>query len=190
MKKCTVCGKEKPLSDFYKRKAKGKDYIVAKCKKCFYETTDKKLSKDSQKNYRDRMREKYGTIPYVHKSMRNRCENPNAKDYKNYGAKGISVCDEWKKVIPFCEWALDNGYEKGLQIDRIDPDKGYCPENCRFITRIENLRRRKFVKLTMRKAEAMRVLSKNGFSNSEIAGIFDIRQGHAHKVLKNLTWRK
>jgi hypothetical protein len=52
-----------------------------------------------------------------------------------YFYKGIKVCDEWKESISkFCEWAKNNGYEKGLQLDRIDNSKGYSPFNCRFVT--------------------------------------------------------
>jgi hypothetical protein len=52
-----------------------------------------------------------------------------------YFYKGIKVCDEWKNSIDkFCEWAKNNGYEKGLQLDRIDNSKGYSPDNCRFVT--------------------------------------------------------
>lgn len=67
--------------------------------------------------------------------IKQRCENPQNKGYKWYGAKGIDVCEEWSKsVVPFIEWAEANGYEPGLSIDRIDVHKGYYPENCRWIT--------------------------------------------------------
>ena len=65
--------------------------------------------------------------------MKERCNNPNADNYKWYGAKGISICDEWNNFEPFYNWAVSHGWRGGLTIDRIDGSKGYSPDNCRFI---------------------------------------------------------
>ena len=56
------------------------------------------------------------------KSMKQRCQNPRCQAYHNYGARGITVCKDWQAFEPFCEWALANGYEKGLDLDRADND--------------------------------------------------------------------
>ena len=71
----------------------------------------------------------------VWNGIRQRCNNKNSKHYKNYGGRGITVCEEWDNSYEsFREWALNNGYKQGLEVDRIDNDKGYYPENCRLTT--------------------------------------------------------
>lgn len=66
--------------------------------------------------------------------MRQRCYNKNYVSYAHYGAKGISVCEEWKTdFIEFMNWSYSNGYKEGLSLDRIDNGKGYSPDNCRWV---------------------------------------------------------
>ena len=75
------------------------------------------------------------------KSAQARCDYPAAKDYKWYGARGITVCNEWRNdPSAFFDWALANGWKVGLELDRRDNDGNYSPENCRFITHQENCR--------------------------------------------------
>lgn len=76
----------------------------------------------------------------VWRGMKARCFNPKAVSYPNYGARGITVCDEWLSFENFHNWAMANGYADDLQLDRIDNDGNYCPENCRWVTRSMNQR--------------------------------------------------
>jgi hypothetical protein len=74
--------------------------------------------------------------------MKQRCNNPKHTAAKWYHDKGIRVCDEWEKSFEaFQIWAMENGYFDKGSIDRIDPNKGYDPTNCRWITLSENRRR-------------------------------------------------
>lgn len=66
-----------------------------------------------------------------------RCNNPKSTSWERYGAKGISVCDEWLNFENFMKWAMENGYSDELTIDRINNEKGYCPTNCRWATYYE-----------------------------------------------------
>lgn len=89
------------------------------------------------------LRQRNREIYWAWKSMKQRCQNPKCKAYHNYGARGITVCDEWQTFEPFCEWAISNGWAKGLDIDRADNENGYSPANCRWITRKDNVNNRR-----------------------------------------------
>ena len=79
--------------------------------------------------------------------MKRRCYHTNCNTYSNYGARGITVCDEWKNDFKsFYDWSMENGYSDDLTIDRIDNDGNYEPSNCRWITRKEQTRNRSITK--------------------------------------------
>lgn len=104
--------------------------------------------------------------------MMDRCNNKNNSNYKHYGGRGISVCDEWKKnYVSFYKWATTNGYREKktksgknlLTLDRINNDKGYSPDNCRWVSIKEqqrNKRNNRYVCYKGRKATIAEVVEK------------------------------
>lgn len=87
-------------------------------------------------------------------TMLGRCHNPNAHEYENYGGRGITVCEGWHSFEHFRTWAIANGYDETAKhgectLDRIDPNKGYSPENCRWVSmKVQQRNRRNNVLLT------------------------------------------
>ena len=83
--------------------------------------------------------------------MKQRCCDVNHKSYGQYGGRGIAICTEWLHDFgAFQEWAYSHGYREYLSIDRVDNDKGYCPDNCRWVTySIQNANRRPYRKTAL-----------------------------------------
>lgn len=90
-------------------------------------------------------------LHYIWRSMKERCYIPHYKAYKNYGARGIVMCDEWRdNFLAFYNWSMEHGYEENLSIDRIDTNGNYCPENCRWVTcSTQNRNKRNNVHITI-----------------------------------------
>lgn len=148
IKKGAMFGYWKMIKEVEKRN--GRRRILCKCTHCEEQTikeisyTDAKKGNTTncgcvRKQTLSKVKTKHGFYKHplskVWKNMKNRCYNTNTKNYNRYGGRGITVCKEWKDDLGvFATWALANGYEKGLQIDREDNDGNYDPDNCRFVT--------------------------------------------------------
>lgn len=111
-------------------------------------------------------------------SMMTRCNNPNATNYRDYGGRGIRVCEEWETDFnAFYTWAIENGYKddakRGIYtVDRIDNDKGYSPENCRLASSLEQANNRRSTHFITYKGETKgRAQWARHFGKS--AGVFD-----------------
>jgi hypothetical protein len=94
-----------------------------------------------QKEFRLVNRRKYppetkGRLRSIWHAMLSRCEQPTHKHYPYYGGRGIAVYEEWRNdYLAFWQWAVSNGYDNNLELDRRDNNQGYTPDNCRWATR-------------------------------------------------------
>lgn len=108
--------------------------------------------------------------------MKDRCNNPNTPTYKHYGGRGITVCDEWNAsdgFVSFRDWAIANNYMDGLTIDRIDNNKGYSPDNCRWVTTKEqalNTRRNHRIAFNGKNLTITEWADELGFNRNSLGG--------------------
>ena len=127
------------------------------------------------KNSKDRL---YATWA----NMKTRCNNPHSKDFSNYGGRGIKICNEWDNdFITFRNWALANGYSDKLTIDRVDNNKGYNPDNCRWVGKdVQGINKRNCINITYKgKTQTISQWSrKTGINRSTIK----YRYSHGYSV--------
>lgn len=115
--------------------------------------------------------------------MKDRCYRENNKDYKHYGGRGIKICSDWlgeNGFINFYNWAMENGYSDDLTIERKDPNKDYCPENCCWIPLKKQMANRTNQNIITYKGETHYL--------SEWAEILGIRQDTLWKRIFQSGW--
>ncbi len=110
--------------------------------------------------------------------IRERCNSPSYYHFKDYGGRGIKVCDEWEESYQaFRDWAVANGYKEGLSIDRIDVNGNYEPSNCRWVTLAEQQRNKRTTKYITYMGETKSV--------PEWCDIYNLDQGNVRRRLLN-----
>ena len=132
-------------------------------------------------------------LHHVWSLMKQRCLNPNCLSYKDYGGRGITICPEWTDKLNgftnFRDWALNNGYKEGLQINRINNNGNYETSNCNWVTRLENMRNQRKTILTMEIANEIRNLWNTGnYTQQELADKFGISQVLISLIINNKRW--
>lgn len=124
------------------------------------------------------------------KSVQARCDYPSASNYKYYGGRGITICDEWRREPQsFIAWAESNGYSPGLELDRKDVNGPYSPENCRFIAHATNSRLRRNARCTEDVAARIKKALANGMTPKEAAELCGVPHMVAWHISKGNTWR-
>lgn len=124
-------------------------------------------------------------------NMKARCYNKNDIGFKYYGGRGITVCREWKDNFKvFYNWAIINGYKKGLTIERIEVNGNYTPVNCTFIPNAEQAYNRRTTKLTWVGVKEVRKMKQSNpqILLCEIAAIYGVTQGTISRILSNKAW--
>ena len=120
-----------------------------------------------------------------------RCTCPGASNFQHYGGRGIRMCDAWlADSATFLAWALENGAKRGLELDRIDPNGNYCPENCRFISHKDNSRNRTNARCDVDMARRIKAALSEGKSVRAISKEMGIHYMIVWHISKGNTWKE
>lgn len=176
---CTQCLETKLIFEFHRDKTlkDGHRYI---CKECAKE--------NSRKSRQKRIDETSGLLDVFYGIIA-RCCRKSHKSYCRYGGRGIAVCNEWRdNPDAFFLWANNNGYLHGLQLDRINNDGNYSPENCRFVTPSTNQRNSSNAKLNNVAVKLIRKLIQQGVTQKRIASAYRISPSVICGIVNRKLW--
>lgn len=121
--------------------------------------------------------------------LKDRCDNPSNKNWKNYGGRGIKYSSDWADYKNFYR-DMRPTWRKGLVLDRIDNDGAYSTENCRWVTITESNRNRRWTVLSTEKAAEIRKLYLTGqYSQRKLAAIFGTTQQTICQIYHNRIWQ-
>ena len=176
---CEHCGKQ-----VEKQKNNGLRDFSCGCAR--YELTSKSnaIHGDSNSNA------EYYNLWSTWRNMRDRCNRSTNQDYQYYGGKGILVCNEWNDYLEFKKWSILNDYtlNGNLQIDRIDGNKDYSPDNCRWVDAKTNQRNRDCIILNEEKANEIRTLIYSGLDDIEISKMYKVHKDTIRDIRTGRTW--
>ena len=176
---CEHCGKQ-----VEKQKNNGLRDFSCGCAR--YELTSKSnaIHGDSNSNA------EYYNLWSTWRNMRDRCNRSTNQDYQYYGGKGIVVCNEWNDYLEFKKWSILNDYALNgkLQIDRIDGNKDYSPDNCRWVDAKTNQRNRDCIILNEEKANEIRTLIYSGLDDIEISKMYKVHKDTIRDIRTGRTW--
>lgn len=121
---------------------------------------------------------------------KSRCSLKTHSSYHNYGGRGIKFCEEWHDFSVFKEWALSNGYKKGLDLDRIDNEGHYSPDNCRYVTRGQNLRNTRRNVNSKTSVATIRMLLNCGVKQATLARMFGCHPNTIAGIKNKHMWKE
>jgi len=180
LKKCSKCNNLLNLDCYCKNKAT-KDGYNFHCRLC------------AKKKWRDDYRKlklKTDGLYVVYQNIKTRCNNKNYHLYHRYGGRGVNVCAEWGLDFnSFFEWAKNNGYKEGLQIDRTNNNGNYEPSNCRFVTPQVNSQNRINTKLNENSVRKIREMIKAGETVNDISKNYNVSESCIYRIITEKTWK-
>ena len=173
---CPTCLKTRTLKD------RGRGPLI-NCPSC--STRNAKLLNNWNKTHGESKTPLY----QVWNAMKVRCVTVNSTNWKDYGARGIRLCDEWMNWENFRDWALLSGYEKGKLLDRINNNGNYEPSNCRWASSAVSGQNRRSTVLNEKLVSNIRELAKQGFNHSDMALVFGVKLKTLRSAIYGEAWK-
>jgi hypothetical protein len=139
---------------------------------------------------RSRHRLSYDPLYRLWGKIKDRCYYPRTRNFNRYGGRGIYVCAEWlNDPAAFINWAKAHGWQRGLHIHRVNNDGPYSPDNCRFVTHLENNRERPCTELNEDIVARIKRMILSGMTNADIARKLDITKSKVENIKYGNSWR-